>query len=505
MHISLETGLLVASLLIFGSILISKTGYRFGIPTLLMFLIAGMLFGCDGLGIQFDNAGQAQSIGTIALSIILFSGGMDTKLKDIRPVALPGISLSTVGVLATTALTGLFIYWISGWQHTEIGFSLLGSLLLAATMSSTDSASVFNILRTQRINLRHNLRPMLELESGSNDPMAYLLTIVLIQCIQSGGLPWGMIAGSLVLQFIVGGVGGFLLGKAVVWGINRINLKNDELYPVLMISFVFIIYCSTFLLKGNGYLAVYIAGVVIGNSRLIHKKETGTFLNGVTWLLQVVMFLILGLLVNPHEMLGVTVTAILVSLFMMFVARPLSVWISLLPFGNRISRKSKLFVSWVGLRGAAPILFATYPVVAQVDGAEQIFNIVFFVTLISLVAQGMTLSWAAHKLDLCDPVPEKQDFFGIEFPDTMDSSLHEMRCTKKMLAQGDHIRDIPFPKGVLVMLVKRDDRFLVPNGDLQLKPGDILLMVAQDGTTPPNLHPEEAPDVKETARNAKGQ
>ena len=217
----------------------------------------------------------------------------------------------------------------------------------------------------------------------------------------------------------------------------------------------------------------------------MHKKETCTFLNGVIWLLQVVMFLVLGLLVNPHEMLGVTVTAVLVSLFMMFVARPASVWLSLLPFGRRIGRKSKLFVSWVGLRGAAPILFATYPVVAQVPGGEQIFNIVFFVTLISLVAQGMTLPWAARRLDLCDPVEEKPDFFGIEFPDTMDSSLHELRCTKKMLAQGDHIRDIPFPRGVLVMLVKRDDRFLVPNGDLQLLPGDTLLIVAQDGAQPP--------------------
>ena len=487
MNISLEMALLVGSLLIFGSILISKTGYRFGIPTLLMFLLAGMLFGCDGLGIQFHDAEQAQYIGTIALCIILFSGGMDTRLADIRPVALPGIALSTVGVLATTALTGFFIYLISGWQHTEIGFSLMGSLLLAATMSSTDSASVFNILRTQRINLRHNLRPMLELESGSNDPMAYLLTIILIQCIQSGELSAGAIAGSLALQFAVGGLGGFLLGKASVWVVNRINLKNEELYPVLMISFAFIIYCSTFLLKGNGYLAVYIAGMVIGNSRLYHKKETGTFLNGVTWLLQVVMFLMLGLLVNPHEMLGVTVTAILVSLFMMLVARPVSVWFSLLPFGRKISTKSKLFVSWVGLRGAEPILFATYPVVNNVPGGEQIFNIVFFVTLISLVAQGMTLPWTARQLDLCDPVPEKPDFFGIEFPDTMDSSLHEMRCTKKMLAQGDHIRDIPFPKGVLVMLVKRDDKFLVPNGDLQLMPNDILLIVAQDGTQPPEI------------------
>ena len=238
MNISLETGLLVSSVLIFCSILISKTGYRFGIPTLLMFLLAGMLFGSDGLGIQFHNISEAQSIGTVALCIILFSGGMDTKWNDIRPVLYPGIALSTVGVLLTTLITGVFIYWISGWQHTEIGFSLMGSLLLAATMSSTDSASVFNTLRTQRINLKNNLRPMLELESGSNDPMAYLLTIILIQCIQAGNVSGWEVAGSFLLQFLVGG---FLFCKLILWVINRINLRNGELYSILVLSFIFII------------------------------------------------------------------------------------------------------------------------------------------------------------------------------------------------------------------------------------------------------------------------
>ena len=247
-------------------------------------------------------------------------------------------------------------------------------------MSSTDSASVFNTLRTQRINLKNNLRPMLELESGSNDPMAYMLTIILIQCMQTGDLSAMEIIGSLLLQFAVGGAGGYLLGRLAVLGVNRINLKNSELYSILVLSFIFIIYCTTYLLKGNGYLAVYIAGMVIGNSRLFKKKEIGTFLSGMTWLLQVVMFLILGLLVNPHEMLGVSITAILISLFMNLVARPASVWISLSPFGNKISNKSKAFISWVGLRGAAPIIFATYPVVEQVEGANDIFNIVFFVT-----------------------------------------------------------------------------------------------------------------------------
>lgn len=485
MNITLEIGLLVGSLLIVCSILISKTGYRFGIPTLLMFLLAGMLFGSDGLGIQFNDVSQAQHIGTVALCIILFSGGMDTKWKDIRPVLFPGAMLSTLGVLLTTLITGVFIYWISGWQQTEIGFSLIGSLLLAATMSSTDSASVFNTLRTQRINLKNNLRPMLELESGSNDPMAYMLTIILIQCMQTGNLSAMEIIGSLLLQFAVGGAGGYLLGRLAVLGVNRINLKNSELYSILVLSFIFIIYCTTYLLKGNGYLAVYIAGMVIGNSRLFKKKEIGTFLSGMTWLLQVVMFLILGLLVNPHEMLGVSITAILISLFMTLVARPASVWISLLPFGNKISNKSKAFISWVGLRGAAPIIFATYPVVEQVEGANDIFNIVFFVTLLSLLAQGMSLSKVAQKLGLSTPVTDNEENFGIEIPESTGSQLHEVRCTRQLLAHGKHLRDIPFPKGVLVMMIRRKDKYIVPNGNVELEEGDILLLIAENAATPP--------------------
>ena len=480
MNIPMEAMLLVGAVLVFCSILISKTGYRFGIPTLLMFLVAGMLAGSDGLGLQFHNAYEAQIVGMIALNIILFTGGMDTQMKEIRPVLFPGIALSTLGVLLTTVITGLFIFGISQWEFTEIEFTLIGSLLLAATMSSTDSASVFNILRSQHINLKHNLRPMLELESGSNDPMAYLLTILLIQYMQSGDISGWDIALSFLLQFIVGGLGGYLIGRLTVWIINHIRLNNTELYSVLVLCFIFIIYCAVYLLKGNGYLAVYIAGIVIGNSHLFKKKEIRTFLDGITWLFQIVMFLTLGLLVNPHEMLSVTITALLISVFMILVARPASVWISLLPFGKSITTKSKWFISWVGLRGAAPILFATYPVVEQVEGSNQIFNIVFFVTILSLIVQGMTLTKAANLLKLSEPQEEKKDFFGIEFPDDLGSTLHEITCTGKLLQNGNHIKDIPFPKGMLVMMIKRGDQFIVPNGSVELKKGDTLLLISED-------------------------
>lgn len=481
MNISIEIGLLTTAFLMFCSILISRTGYRFGIPTLLMFLLAGMLFGTDGIGLEFNDMNVAQNTGMIALCIILFTGGMDTKIRDIRPVLGPGISLSTLGVLMTTLLTGVFVYGLSAWQQrTGIGFSLLTSLLLAATMSSTDSASVFNILRSQKINLKYNLRPMLELESGSNDPMAYLLTVILIQCISSGGVSAGSILGSFVLQFAVGTAGGYLLGRLAVYIINRIGLKNAELYPITVLCFIFIIYCSTYLLKGNGYLAVYIAGIVMGNTKTFKKHEISRFLNGMTWLLQVVMFLILGLLVNPKEMLSIVPFAIPVALFMMLVARPVSVWISLIPFGRKITKRSKIFISWVGLRGAAPIIFATYPVVAQVDGADEIFNIVFFVTLISLLFQGMSLPQAARKLQLVGAAAEEQGNFGIEIPEEIGGQLQEMTCTQEMLLQGNHIKDLSLPKGKLVMLIKRNKEYMVPDGSTELFPGDVLLLISTE-------------------------
>ena len=244
--------LLVGSVLLFVSIIAGKTGYRFGVPVLLLFLVVGMLFGSDGLGIQFHNAEEAQFIGMVALSIILFSGGMDTKFSDIKPVLAPGIMLSTVGVLLTTLFTGLFIWFLSDVSWTNIHLPLITSLLLAATMSSTDSASVFAILRSQKMNLKHNLRPMLELESGSNDPMAYMLTIVLIQFIMSSGMGTGNLLISFAVQFIVGGTAGYLLGKLAILMLNKLNIDNQSLYPILLLSFAFFTFSITDLLKGNG-------------------------------------------------------------------------------------------------------------------------------------------------------------------------------------------------------------------------------------------------------------
>ena len=475
-----ENILLIGAILIFCSILISKTGYRFGIPTLLLFLLVGMGFGSDGLGLQFNNAGEAQFIGMMALSIILFTGGMDTKINDIRPVLWQGISLSTLGVLLTTLLTGGFIYYLSKWTSTNIALPLLTCLLLAATMSSTDSASVFNLLRSQKMNLKHNLRPMLELESGSNDPMAYMLTIALIQVIASGSdLHVGLVLRDLLIQFCFGGIFGFALGKFALWLLNKINLSNSSLYPILLLSMVFITFTVTDLLKGNGYLAVYIMGVIVGNSKLAYRKEINTFMNGLTWLFQIVMFLSLGLLVNPHEMLGVAPVALLIGVFMILIARPVSIWLCLLPF-RKMSNRARMFVSWVGLRGAVPIIFATYPVVAEIPGSNQIFNIVFFITLLSLMFQGMTIAKMAKLLHLDLPQEKEGNEFGVELPDEIDSQLEDKTLTAEMLVNGNRLADMDIPKGTLVMLVKRGNEFIIPNGQVELHVGDKLLYISEN-------------------------
>lgn len=475
-----ENILLIGAILIFCAIMISKTGYRFGIPTLLLFLLVGMGFGTDGLGLEFNSAKDAQFIGMIALSIILFTGGMDTKLRDIKPVMAQGMILSTVGVLLTTLLTGGFIFWLSGFSSMNIAMPILTSLLLAATMSSTDSASVFNLLRSQRMNLKENLKPMLELESGSNDPMAYMLTIALIQVIASGsGFDLGLLVKDLLVQFFVGGVMGYAFGRLAVWLINKVNLSNSSLYPILLLSLVFITFTITDLLHGNGYLAVYILGVIVGNARLVFRKEINTFMNGLTWFSQIVMFLSLGLLVNPHEMLGVSVCAMLIGLFMIFVARPLTVMLCLLPF-RQMTFKAKCFVSWVGLRGAVPIIFATYPVVSEIPGSQVIFNIVFFITLLSLIFQGMTIAPVAKWLSLDLPEEKEGNEFGVEIPEEIDSQLTDVTLTPEMLEDGNRLMDMNIAPGTLVMLVKRGSEFMIPNGRMELKVGDKLLYISEN-------------------------
>lgn len=410
MVISPENILLVGAILLFLSVLVGKTGAKFGVPALLLFLGVGMLAGSDGFGIYFDSPQIAQFIGTVALCIILFSGGMDTHYREIKPILAPGVTLATLGVLMTTIITGLFIYSLSDLLPGNFQLGLLESMLLAAVMSSTDSASVFSILRSKGISLKERLRPTLELESGSNDPMAYMLTILLIQVIEIGVIDWPHSIVLLFMQLSIGAAAGFALGYAIVWIINRINVPNESLYPVLLFSCVFFVFAFTNLLQGNGYLAVYIAGLVVGNRKLMHKRSLTTFFDGFTWLFQIVMFLTLGLLVNPSELPAVAGVGLLVAIFMIVVSRPISVFACLLPF-RRFTTRARVYISWVGLRGAVPIIFATYPLMsAEIPNARMIFNIVFFVTIVSLLVQGTTVSAMARWLGLVGKSEEKEIF-----------------------------------------------------------------------------------------------
>ena len=477
-----EPILLVGSILMLAGIMAGKVGTRFGVPALLLFLITGMIFGSSGLGIQYNDAGHTQFVGMIALTVILFFGGLETKFIEIRPILGPGITLSTLGVLLTTVSFGGFLYGMDQLSFAPVHFTFPIALLLAATMSSTDSASVFALLRSKNMHLKEGLRPILELESGSNDPMAYMLTIALIQYVTGGSEgSIGSILLTFLLQFSVGGLLGYAMGWLTVKFLNKANIGNEALYPILLLCAVFLTFSATTLLQGNGYLAVYIMGVVVGNKKVIHKKSIVTFFDGLTWLLQIALFIILGLFVDAHNLLPIAGFALLAGLFMIFVARPLAVHLCLVFFPS-ISMRGRWFLSWVGLRGAVPIIFATYPLMSQVEGAETLFNIVFFITLLSLLIQGSTMPAVARLLKLDEEAKNEVSLFGVEIPQHTGAQMVEREVTNGMLSDGRLLMEIDLREEELVILVRRGDNYMVPKGKLALEVGDILLIVFEQHT-----------------------
>lgn len=484
MGISIEFFLLFISVLFFISLIATKAGSRFGIPVLLLFLGIGMLFGTDGFGFEFQNYNLASGIGTIALCIILFSGGLDTKIHDIKPIAVKGGILATLGVLLTAFITGSFIYYLCLYFFPSFNLSFLEALLLASVMSSTDSASVFSLLRGKGVRLKKNLRPLLELESGSNDPMAYLLTVILIQLIttaQTGEVSYGAATVNFLLQFSIGIIAGYLLGRLAVYVINKINLDNDSLYPILLCTFGLFIFSATYFLKGNGYLAIYLAGLVIGNSKVVHKRSSLRFFDGLAWISQMIMFLTLGLLVNPKDLAPVALISLIIGIFMIVAGRPLSIFISLLPF-PKMPVNEKLFVAWVGLRGAVPIIFAILPLAAGLENASFIFNVVFFITLLSLLIQGTSLTQAARWLGLTKTGEDSTTFqdFDVEFSEDIKSTMTEISLNKQILSQGNRLMDMPLPDQTLAVMVKRGNQYFIPKGNTELAPGDKLLVITND-------------------------
>jgi potassium/hydrogen antiporter len=463
--------LLVGSVLLLLSIFAGKTTYKLGVPTLILFLIVGMLAGSDGIGgIYFDNPVSAQFIGVVALNIILFSGGLDTRWDAVKPVLAQGITLATAGVFLTAGSVGLFIYWISD-------FTLLEGLLLGSIVSSTDAAAVFSILRSKGINLKGNIRPILELESGSNDPMAYFLTITLTGLGQLHQFDAISAVGSFFVQFALGGVAGYLFGRLSKVIINRIKLDFDGLYPVLALTLCFITFSVTDFLGGNGFLAVYICAVMLGNTNLIHKTSTIKFFDGLAWLMQIILFLTLGLLVFPSQITPVISVGLPIALFMIFAARPLSVFLSLAPF--KFDFRTRLFISWVGLRGAVPIVFATYPMVAGVANADIIFNIVFFITLLSVTIQGTTISFMAKILGVkeSEKTPEG---LSAGFIENVKGTSSEILVKKESNVIGKKIFQLGIPASVLVVMIKRDKKYFVPGGATELHEGDSLYIIGDD-------------------------
>ena len=475
MNITTENFLLIGAILLFSAVAAGKFAYRFGAPALLLFLGVGLFFGYDIL--SFNSPELTQFIGMLALCIILFSGGMDTKFSEIRAVLAPGLVLSTVGVLLTAVIVAGFVYFVSPWAGVVLSFPT--ALLLASTMSSTDSASVFSILRSKKQGLRENLRPMLELESGSNDPMAYVLVILLVALLSptQDAIGTGASIVLFIVQMALGALLGFLLGKAAVWSINKINISNASLYSVLLLAFVFFTFSFTSLINGNGYLAVYIAGLVVGNHKIVHKRTLVTFFDGVTWLVQIIMFIMLGLLVDvrallePHTLL----LGLGVAMFMMFIARPMAVFACLAPF-RKYTFKARCYVAWVGLRGAVPIIFATYPLVEGIEHAELIFNVVFIVTIISLVVQGTTVSGAANAFGVA--FSERESSFGDALQDRMKSAFTEVEVNEQMLSSGNTLSRITLPDNTLVIMVCRDGDYFVPQGRTELRRGDKLLILS---------------------------
>ena len=489
-NIDISSGnlILLVSFLMFVAILMAKVGTKFGVPTMLLFLILGMLAGEDGIGIRIDEPRVAEFLGHLAMTIILLTGGLETSLPETKPIIRKGISVSTLGVFITIVCTGLFIYYVFGTRIGGAGTSILGCLLVAAVMSSTDSASVFSILRSNRLTLRENLGPMLELESGSNDPMAYVLTILLVNILEmvhaSEGTfgTWNIIlfgAWVLVKQIAIGFAVGLAMGHGARWLLTRINLQSSPLYSILILSIAMFANGAASFIGGNGLLALYLCAIIIGNTKdLPSKKEVLTFFDGITWLSQLMMFLLLGLLARPSQMHTVLLPALLIGLFLLLVARPAGIMLSLLPFRG-LSFRAKLLTSWVGLKGAGPILFALYTVIEGVDGSNEIFNIVFTITLLSLLVQGMTITPMARLLNLSIDDDPEVETFGMEIPEEM-GMLRDHIVTEADLEGGSTLRDLHLPHGIRVVMVRRESKYLVPHGSMKLMEGDRLVIIMGD-------------------------
>lgn len=476
MVLTVENIILIGSILLIASVLAKKISVRLSVPALIIFLGVGMLAGTDGiLGIHFENYGAAQFIGVVALNFILFNGGLSTSWKSVKPIVWQGAILSTLGVFLTAISLGTFIWWLSDF-YIDGGLNIFEALLLGAIVSSTDAAAVFSILRAKGLSLKHHIKPTLELESGSNDPMAYFLTIALIGFVQNPDQSLWTIIPFFFQQIGVGvicGLGFAWLAKKLI---NVLNLGFGGIYPVLTIGVMFFVFSGTEAIGGNGFLAVYLAGLYLGNQDLVNKRTITSMFDGLAWLMQIVLFITLGLLVNPSGLIPIAVFGLLISAFLIIAARPISVFISLIPFKMPIQKR--VYVSWVGLRGAVPIVFATYPLIAGLDHALVFFNVVFFVSLTSVLLQGSTIPIVAKWLGMSLPVEDKtKSPVDILLSDGANSFLREIVVPEGNIAVGKQIMELGFPEKGIIAMISRDNVFITPKGTTKIQPDDMLIVL----------------------------
>lgn len=462
--------LLVALLFIVG-VLTTKFSSRLGVPSLVLFIVVGILTGSEGLGlIYFDNASFAKSIGIFALIIILFDGGMSTEWSKVRPVVTPSLSLATLGVILTALVVGIAAKFIMGVGWIE-------AFLLGSIVGSTDAAAVFSVLRGKNINDR--LRTTLEAESGSNDPMAMFLTISTLELLLSAQPNYFMMLLFFIWQMGIGLCIGFLFGKLATFSINKINLDSGGLYPILAFAFALLTYSLTDLVNASGLLAVYVAGLVVGNNEeLTYSHAIDRFNEGFTWMMHIVMFVILGLLVFPSQLFTweILFKGMALSIILIVVARPVALFLSTIRMDFNL--KEKLFLSWAGLKGAVPIVLATFPMIAGTEHSQIFFNIVFFIVLTSALLQGSTVSIVAKKLGLTSPAksspPHTLELISIG---KANAEIVEFEVHEESKIAGETLADIDFPKDTLVNAVIRGDRLITPYGETAIQPRDILYIL----------------------------
>ncbi|MAZ50025.1 MAG: potassium/proton antiporter [Halobacteriovoraceae bacterium] len=472
MEVFLNNFLLASSIILLLSVLLSKSSSRFGLPILIIFMLIGMLSGSEGLGgIHFENYELTHSLSLVALCLIIFSGGIETEIKDIKDNLARGIVLSSLGVLLTTGIVGFFV-------HKILDIGLLESFLLGAILAATDAAAVFSIFKDKKSQVTAPNKNLLKFESGSNDPMAYFLVTVILGLIDSDSYNLTEIGIDFLLNPIVGLAVGWVLARAFISLNNIINLEYIGLYPALTLSFLFLNYSIASQLEGNGFLAVYVFGILISSRKILHKTFLYSFYDGISWLSQIGLFVMLGLLVFPSRLIEIAPEGLIIALFLILIARPVTIFLCLA--FSKFNFKEKTFISWAGLKGATPIVFASLAADKLGDKAHILFDIVFFVVLVSAMIQGVTLKLLAKKLGLLYEAIEDPSFpIDFEVLEKTKNGIREITVNKNDFAVEKRVVDLNLPIGCLVLFIKREGSFVIPDGSTKFSEGDKVLIVTK--------------------------